>query len=702
MSSQTLTLDQAKTEIALLRTQIEQYNHEYYVLDLPSVPDAEYDRCMKALQALEAQFPETITQDSPTQRVGGTPLPEFSQVKHEMPMLSLDNVFNEQELKDFNQRLQDRLKSDAVIEYVAEPKLDGIAVSLLYKEGVLVRGATRGDGQVGEDITQNVRTIGSIPLKLRGSGFPETLEVRGEIYMPKAGFDALNVKAIKEDKKPFVNPRNAAAGSLRQLDAKVTATRPLEMCCYSAGWVEGGELPNNHFDRLKKFEQWGLKINSEMQLADGIDACQRYYDYLAEKRDNLPYDIDGIVFKVNSIELQERLGFVSKAPRWATAHKFPAQEEVTKVLDVEFQVGRTGAITPVARLEPVFVGGVTVSNATLHNMDEIIRLGLKVGDTVTIRRAGDVIPKVVSVIENRRPDDAVDVVMPEACPVCGSDVERVEGEAITRCTGGLVCEAQRKEAIKHFASRKAMDIDGLGDKLVEQLVDANLIESVADLFTLAHQDIAAMERMGDKSAENLVNAIEKCKQTTLPKFLYSLGIREVGEATARQLSLHFGTLEAIQSATPEQLQAVDDVGPIVAEHIFDFFQNQNNLVVVNALIDACVVWDDIEIEEAAPKPFENQTWVLTGTLEQMTRNDAKEKLQELGAKVSGSVSKKTTCVVAGPGAGSKLEKAVALEIKVLTEDEFITVLADLERVKTSEESTDDRGDSDQGGQLELV
>lgn len=698
MSSQPISFDQAQKDIESLRNQIEQYNHEYYVLDQPSVPDAEYDRCMKTLQALENQFPEAITPDSPTQRVGGTPLPEFTQVRHEIPMLSLDNVFNEQELKDFNQRLQDRLKSTDIIEYVAEPKLDGIAVSLLYKEGILVRGATRGDGQVGEDITQNVRTIGSIPLKLRGSGYPTTLEVRGEIYMPKAGFNALNEKAVQDGTKTFVNPRNAAAGSLRQLDSKITATRPLEMCCYSAGWVEGGQLPDNHFERLKQFEQWGLKINTEMQVANGIDACQDYYDYLADKRNALPYDIDGIVFKVNAIELQERLGFVSKAPRWATAHKFPAQEEMTQVLDVEFQVGRTGAITPVARLEPVFVGGVTVSNATLHNMDEIIRLGLKIGDTVTIRRAGDVIPKVVSVIENRRPENALNVVMPEACPVCDSPVERIEGEAITRCTGGLVCEAQRKEAIKHFASRKAMDIDGLGDKLVEQLVDAKLITSVADLFSLAHKDIAAMERMGDKSAENLVNAIEQCKQTTLPKFLYSLGIREVGEATARQLSLHFGTLKAIQSASQEQLQAVDDVGPVVAEHIYDFFQNQHNLPVVEALIEAGVAWEDIEVKESAALPFENQTWVLTGTLEQMTRNEAKEKLQDLGAKVSGSVSKKTTCVVAGPGAGSKLEKAVAFEIKVLTEEEFIALLARLNDDSASDAPSDDG----EGGQLELV
>jgi DNA ligase (NAD+) len=663
-----------RDELASLRQQIEAYNYAYYVLDDPAVPDAEYDRLMQSLLNLEQKHPDLIVASSPSQRVGGAPLAGFSQVTHEMPMLSLDNVFNAEELLDFDRRLKERLKSEDTIEYVAEPKLDGIAVSLLYVDGVLERGATRGDGSVGEDITQNVRTIPSIPLKLLGDGYPQTLEVRGEIYMPRASFDALNEQARLTGSKAFVNPRNAAAGSLRQLDSRITAKRSLEMCCYSAGRVQGGLLPQRHEEILQQFQRWGLRINNEMQVLDGIDACQTYYDYLSQKRDQLPYDIDGIVFKVNRIDLQQKLGFVSRAPRWATAHKFPAQEEMTRLLDVEFQVGRTGAITPVARLKPVFVGGVTVSNATLHNMDEIDRLGVMVGDTVTIRRAGDVIPKVVSVVRDRRPKDARVIVVPERCPVCGSAVERIDGEAISRCSGGLVCEAQRKEAIKHYASRKAMDIDGLGDKLVEQLVDQGLIHDIADLYTLDQSKVAAMERMGDKSAENLLKAIEHSKTTTLPKFLFSLGVREVGEATARNLAFHYGSLDEVMTANLESLQAVNDVGPIVATHIYDFFQNLDNVSAVRALLDQGVNWPEIEVTKERRLPLTGETWVLTGTLEKMGRNEAKEILQNLGAKVSGSVSKKTTCVVAGPGAGSKLEKALAFGLKILEEDDFIAFI----------------------------
>lgn len=664
-----MTPPSIQQELDQLKETINRHNHYYYVLDDPQVPDSEYDRLLHCLQQLESECPELITADSPSQRVGATPLSAFKQVAHEVPMLSLDNAFDEQQLRDFDRRVRDRLGDETVVDvrYACEPKLDGIAASLLYQDGVLVRGATRGDGNTGEDITQNVRTIPSIPLRLLGSGYPSTLEVRGEIYMPHDGFDKLNARARERDEKVFVNPRNAAAGSLRQLDSKVTAQRSLEMCCYSAGWIDGGELPDQHDEILKQFQQWGFRINAEMQVVDGIDACIDYYHHLAAKRDSLPYDIDGIVFKVNSLELQQRLGFVTRAPRWAIAHKFPAQEEITQVLDVEFQVGRTGAITPVARLEPVFVGGVTVSNATLHNMDEIQRLDLMSGDYVTIRRAGDVIPKVVAVLKERRADEVRAIKMPDSCPVCHSPIERVEGEVVARCTGGLVCEAQRKEAIKHFASRKALDIDGLGDKLVEQLVDAGLIQSVSDLFHLQAEALAALERMGEKSALNLLLAIEASKQTSLPRFLYSLGIREVGEATALSLANNFGTLDALLASDEESLQEVPDVGPIVAHHIVEFLHNESNLQIISQLRECGLSWLDVEVKEKASLPLQGQTWVLTGTLELMPRNEAKQQLQALGAKVAGSVSKKTDCVVAGPGAGSKLTKAQDLGIEVIDE-----------------------------------
>lgn len=655
-------------EAETLRHQLESWNHQYYVLDQPTVPDAEYDRCMQHLLQLEADYPELQREDSPSQRVGGEPLSQFDQVAHFVPMLSLENAFSAEDLSSFNRRLLDRLADGTeTLEFACEPKLDGIAVSLLYRDGVLERGATRGDGNTGEDITQNVRTIRSIPLRLRGDGYPPVLEVRGEIYMPRDGFEQLNARARELDGKVFVNPRNAAAGSLRQLDSRLTAQRPLEMCCYSVGLVEGGSLPGRHDGVLQCLGKWGLRINSDMAVVQGIEACNAYYESLAQRRDGLPYDIDGIVFKVNDLALQERLGFVSRAPRWAIARKFPAQEEMTRLLDVEFQVGRTGAITPVARLEPVFVGGVTVSNATLHNSDEIERLDVRPGDTVIVRRAGDVIPQVVSVVTERRPPEAQKVVFPLVCPICGSPVEREEGEAALRCMGGLVCAAQQKAAIKHFCSRKALDIEGLGDKLVEQLVDEGLVENVAGLYALSKPQLLTLERMGEKSAENLLAALEHSKQTKLPRFIFALGIREVGEATALSLARHFGSWETLCSAREEALLEVADVGPIVADHLVQFFDSTSSMQVVDTLRSCGVSWPDLELAPLEDLPLAGQTWVVTGKMESLSRNDAKAHLQALGAKVAGSVSAKTTCLVAGPGAGSKLARATELDIETIDE-----------------------------------
>lgn len=663
-----------EAEAAQLRQQLNYHNHRYYVLDDPELPDAEYDRMLRRLQQLETEHPELLTADSPTQRVGGAPLDAFESVTHLMPMLSLDNAFSDDEVVDFNRRVLDRLNQSGDVKYACEPKLDGIAISLLYRNGVLERGATRGDGTTGEDITSNVRTVASIPLKLIGDDIPELLEVRGEIYLPKAGFDALNDAARKSGDKLFVNPRNAAAGSLRQLDSRITAQRPLEMCAYSVGVVEGGELPDTHVGVLRQLQAWGFLVNEYLEEVDSIEGCLDYYQRMAQRRDQLGYDIDGIVYKVNDLNLQQRLGFVARAPRWAIARKFPAQEELTKLIDVEFQVGRTGAVTPVARLEPVFVGGVTVSNATLHNRDEVERLGLMIGDTVVVRRAGDVIPQVVKVITERRPAEACEVVFPNSCPVCDSPVERVANEAVARCSGGLICPAQRKEAIKHFASRKALDVEGLGDKLVEQLVDQELVHTPADLFGLTVEQLAGLERMAEKSATNLVNAIADSRETTLPKFIYALGIREVGEATAQTLANHLGSLDAIAAANEEALQEVEDVGPVVAHFIAEFFAAERNLQVIEGLQSAGVHWPAITPRSESELPLAGQTWVLTGTLESMSRSEAKEKLQQLGAKVAGSVSAKSSCVVAGPGAGSKLTKAQNLGVKVMDEEALIALL----------------------------
>ncbi|WP_188151552.1 NAD-dependent DNA ligase LigA [Teredinibacter waterburyi] len=662
---------------------VQQLNHHsklYYLLDQPEIPDAEYDRLFRELQTLERDYPTLKTASSPTQRVGAETLSEFSSVTHEMPMLSLDNAFSEADMLGFEKRIRDRLKISDDIEFACEPKFDGIAVSLLYRNGELIRGATRGDGSSGEDITLNVRTIGSIPLHLNNASVPAVLEVRGEIFMPKSGFAKLNLRAAERGEKTFVNPRNAAAGSLRQLDPSITASRPLVMCAYSVGYVEG-ELPETHSGILQLLGDWGFVVSDERRVVTGVAACLDYFQMMQKRRPALAYDIDGIVFKVNSLELQQQLGFVSRAPRWAIAHKFPAQEEMTRINDVEFQVGRTGAITPVARLEPVFVGGVTVSNATLHNRDEIERLGVRIGDTVIIRRAGDVIPQVVAVVASKRPKDSVSIEFPELCPICSSPVERVEGEAAVRCSGGLICGAQRKEAIKHFVSRKALDVDGLGDKLVEQLVDQELVHEVADLYQLSTEVLTGLERMGPKSAANLVAALEQSKTTTLPRFLYSLGVREVGEATARALALHFGSIARIAEASDIDLQAVPDVGPVVARYVVEFFQQARNRAAITALQAAGVNWPEQEPkqqqDEIQALPLSGQTFVLTGSLEVLTRDQAKEKLLALGAKVSGSVSAKTDCVVAGPGAGSKLVKAEQLNLKVMDEAEFIQFLAEL-------------------------
>ena len=656
-----------------LRDIITEHNYQYYVLDDPRVPDAEYDRLFRELQDLEAQYPDIVTPDTPTRRVGASVETTFEEVVHRIPMLSLDNAFSDEELRDFDRRVRDRLKTEEDIEYVCEPKLDGLAVSLHYESGVLTRAATRGDGYTGEDITANIRTIPSVPLRLRGDNIPELVEVRGEVYMPREGFETLNKRLADKGEKTFVNPRNAAAGSLRQKKPTVTARRPLELCAYSVALEDESRLPATHWEGLQQVGAWGFRINPEMRRATGAEDCLQAYNELMDKRASLPYEIDGIVFKVNSLALQQQLGFVSRAPRWAIAQKFPAQEELTVIEDVEFQVGRTGAITPVARLKPVFVGGVTVSNATLHNMDEIQRLGVRIGDTVFVRRAGDVIPQVVKVVAERRPDNTREVQLPDACPVCQSDIVQIEGEVVARCSGGLFCPAQRKEAIRHYASRKALDIEGLGDKWIDILVDRELVTTVADLYLLKKADLTGLERMGDKSAGNLIDAIDRSRHPVLWKFLYALGIREVGEATAKALASHFGTLEAIGEADEDALQSVSDVGPIVAGHIRSFFDQTHNQETIQALKDAGVQWQTEEIT-ASEKPLKGETWVLTGSLSDMTRDDAKAKLESLGAKVAGSVSGKTSCVVAGEAAGSKLTKAENLGVPVMDESAFVDFL----------------------------
>ena len=662
---------QVLKKIDSLREQIRHHNYRYHVLDDPEIPDVEYDRLMRELETLEEQHPECVTPESPTQRIGDTPVSAFGTVKHRLPMLSLENAFSEQELTDFHRRVTTRLeREDAaeMLEYAAEPKLDGAAVSLLYEAGKFVQGATRGDGTTGEDITHNVRTIAAVPLKLRGDNYPRVLEVCGEVFMPKAGFEAYNRKARAENEKTFVNPRNAAAGSLRQLDPKLTARRPLDIYVYSIGIVDDGELPARHSEVLDQLQEWGFKTCPERAVVTGVNGCLEYYADIGAKRDSLPYDIDGVVYKVNSLADQRELGFVSRAPRWALAHKFPAQEELTVVDGVEFQVGRTGALTPVARLRPVFVGGVTVSNATLHNIDELHRKDVRVGDTVIVRRAGDVIPEVVSVIKDRRPKRTRRVQLPKKCPVCASAVVRDEGEAVARCSGGLYCAAQRMESLKHFVSRRAMDVDGLGAKLIEQLVAIDRVHTPADLYSLETSELESLERMGPKSAENLVAAIDRSKSTTLSRFLFALGIREVGETTASSLASHYGKLSTIMSASEDELQGVDDVGPVVAARIRAFFDEPHNREVINRLIDSGVSWPEAEpIAGPQQGPLTGKTFVITGTLSSMTRDEAKERIRSCGGKVTGSVSSRTDFVVAGQKPGSKLTKAQELNVTVLDE-----------------------------------
>lgn len=763
--------DHLAAEASRLREQLNDWSYRYYVLDDPAVPDAEYDRLYQRLQALEQAHPELIHEDSPTRRVGDRALESFAEVRHEVPMLSLDNVFDDDSLRAFDRRLRERLEIDEAVQYVAEPKLDGLAISLLYQDGQLTRAATRGDGRSGEDVTANVRTIRSVPLSLRGKA-PTLLEVRGEVVMPHQGFAKLNRRQVEQGQKPFANPRNAAAGSIRQLDSRIAAQRPLEFFAYSVARLEGVAWPASHSDLMAQLRELGLRVNDQVKTCRGVDQLLAFYHDILERRDGLGYDIDGVVYKVDRLDWQEQLGFVSRAPRWAIAHKFPAQEEVTVLRDVEFQVGRTGAITPVARLEPVQVGGVTVSNATLHNRDEIERLDLRIGDSVIIYRAGDVIPKVVGVVAERRPENAGRINFPERCPVCDSEVFRAEGEAVARCTGGLVCGAQQKEAIKHFASRRAMDIDGLGDKLVEALVDSGLVGTISDIYRLQPEQVSGLERMGEKSAANLIAAIEKSKDNPLERVLFALGIMQIGEETARALADAFGDLESLRNAEPLLLLAVPDVGSKVAQSVAAFFHESHNQAVIRDLLDlgvraegagapsaafvaqldlahlltaakalgapleglgdkalrklaehfgkldTLVAADDAALAEAglnsraistlhdfladhlwlarlgkadkqcaelrsrAPsevsqsQPLDGQTWVLTGTMSSMTRDQAKQHLMQLGARVSGSVSGKTSCVVAGEAAGSKLEKAQQLAVTVMDENAFVAMLAE--------------------------
>jgi DNA ligase (NAD+) len=659
---------------AELRAQLAEHDYRYYVLDAPTIPDAEYDRLMAELRALEAAHPELITPDSPTQRVSGTPSAAFGEVVHRLPMLSIDNAFSEEDVEAFDRRIRERLGREGELGYVAEPKLDGLAVSVLYRRGLFAQAATRGDGVTGEDVTANVRTIRAVPQKLTGQA-PPFIEVRGEVFMLLKGFERMNALARERGEKVFVNPRNAAAGSLRQLDPRVTAARPLRAFFYGLGVLEGAPYPQGQTQLLAWLRALGLPVSPDAQTVRGVAGCLAYYREMGRRRSSLPYQIDGVVYKVDARADQERLGFVSRAPRWAIAHKFPAEEALTVVKDIEFNVGRTGALTPIARLEPVFVGGVTVSNVTLHNIDEIHRKDVRVGDTVIVRRAGDVIPELVSVVPERRPERARRVQLPERCPVCGSRVLRVEGEAVARCTGAFTCRAQRQEALRHFASRRALDIEGLGDKLVEQLIERELVRSPADLYRLTAAELAGLERMGEKSAANLVAAIAKSKDTTLPRLLYALGIREVGEATALTLARHFGTLEALMRASTEEIQAVEDVGPIVAAHIAAFFSSEDHINVIKALRKEGLKWPEVpRAPQGAGAPLAGRTFVLTGTLEGMTREEAEEALTARGAKVAGSVSKKTSFVVAGADAGSKLARARELGIPVLDEQELRALL----------------------------
>ncbi|WP_428096655.1 NAD-dependent DNA ligase LigA [Candidatus Rariloculus sp.] len=666
-------------EAARLRAQIREHDFAYYVLDDPRIPDAEYDRLFSRLKEIESEHPELVTANSPTQRVGAKPIGEFQEIRHDRPMLSLDNAFDEVELAAFDRRVGERLAAAGIsagdIEYVAEPKLDGAAVSLRYTDGLLEFAATRGDGTTGEDVTHNVRTIGAVPLKLRGNSLPPVLEVRGEVYMPRAGFEKFNALAAERGEKMLVNPRNAASGSLRQLDPKMTAERPLAMFAYGLGATEGWQLPSTHAEVLNALSAFGFRVSPDWKLVSGIQGCMAYYSKIGQQRNELPYEIDGVVYKVNNLRWQAELGSASRAPRWAIAHKFPAQEELTIVEAIEFQVGRTGALTPVARLRPVFVGGVTVSNATLHNIGDLHRKDVRVGDTVIVRRAGDVIPAIVKVVNDRRPERTTAVKLPKRCPVCASDVVHPEGEAAARCVGGLFCPAQRKQALRHFASRRAMDIEGLGAKLIERLVDGKLIETPAELYGLTVEQLTELERMGAKSARNLLDAVERSKTTTFARFLHALGIRNVGEATAAALAAHCDGLDALRDSDEQRLCEVPDVGPIVAAHVRAFFQEPHNRDVIDKMLARGVRWPRAAKPEIVESPFTGKTIVLTGALSTMTRDDAKARLLALGAKVTGSVSKNTDIVVVGENPGSKLERAQDLGVSVMDEAEFGRLLS---------------------------
>jgi DNA ligase (NAD+) len=665
----------AAERVKALRASIARHDHRYYVMDDPEVPDAEYDRLVRELKELEARHPELVSPDSPTQRVSGAAAESFGTVEHRVPMLSLDNAFAEEDIERFDRRVRERLGTEQPIEYSCEPKLDGLAVTLLYEDGKFVRGATRGDGVHGEDVTANLRSLPTVPLALVGPGVPQLLDARGEVFMSFKGFARMNQLALAKGQKAFVNPRNAAAGSLRQLDPRITASRPLEIYFYGVGTLEGAEPPARHSELLERLRTWGLRVSAETKVATGADGLLAYYRDIGARRAGLEYQIDGVVYKVNSLASQRELGFVARAPRWAIAHKYPAQEELTTVRGVEWQVGRTGALTPVARLDPVFVGGVTVSNATLHNVDELQRKDVRVGDTVIVRRAGDVIPEVVRVVLERRPVDAEPPAVPRVCPVCGSDVRRVEGEAVVRCTGGLVCAAQRKESLKHFAARRAMDIDGLGDKIVDQLVDKSLVNNAADLYSLSVEQLARLERMGEKSARNLVEAIAASKDTTLPRFLFALGIPNVGEATALALAEHFGALEALEAASIDQIMEVPDVGPVVAKGTREFFDERGNREVISALLSRGVHWQLLEVDRSRSGSLVGKIFVLTGTLPSLSRADAAAAIRKAGGRVTSSVTKRTDVVVAGENPGSKINEALKLGIEVISEQQLLALLS---------------------------
>ena len=660
-----------RQRVLKLRADIDRHNRLYHVLDEPEIPDAEYDRLMAQLRELEKEHPALVVPESPTQRIGGEAVAAFAPVRHHNPMLSLENAFARDEVVAFDRRVRERLETKREISYACEPKLDGLAVSLTYRNGLLEIAATRGDGSVGEDVTHNIRTIQSVPLRLTGKSWPDALEVRGEVFISFAGFKEMNRRAAEKGEKVFVNPRNAAAGSLRQLDPRLAAARPLEIYFYGAGMVEGRKLPDRHSLVLEVLRGWGLRTSPESRVVEGVEGLLAYYDEIGRRRSKLRYQIDGVVYKVDSIAEQRELGFVARAPRWAIAHKFAAEEEMTRVRAIEWQVGRTGALTPVARLEPVFVGGATVSNATLHNIDELQRKDVRPGDMVILRRAGDVIPEVVRVIPEKRPAKTSPAKLPAKCPVCGSDVEREEGEAVARCTGVLVCPAQLKESLRHFASRRALDIEGLGSKLVDQLVDQGLVKNAADLYRLNARQLAELDRMGDKSAMNLAESLEKSKETTLARFLFALGIRDVGEATAEALDRHFRTLDALRASTVAEIEEVPDIGPITAAHVHAFLAETRNTRVIDALVRSGVRWPEIRAVKSCHRDFDGRTFVLTGKLSSMSRDEAGDLVRELGGKVAGSVSKKTDFVVVGEEAGSKLKKAGELGIKILDEDQFL-------------------------------